>query len=180
MFAQKYERRDFMYTDGFLKISRKILDWRWYTNSNTMRVFLHLMLRANHTDAEFENYKVKRGQLVTSRKALAYELKMSEQSVRTALNHLKSTHDITITTTKKYSIITIVDYELLQINNQPFDQRKTNERPTANQQLTNNQPQYNKDKKYNKYNKNNNAINNDETEISESVKVFNSHSLFDD
>ena len=123
-----------MYTDGFLKISRKILDWRWYTNENTMRLFFHLMLRANHTDAEFENHKIKRGQLVTSRKTLAYELKMSEQAIRTALDHLKSTHDITITSTKKYSIITIVDYEQLQTSNQPFDQQTTNEQP----QLTNN------------------------------------------
>ena len=169
-----------MYTDGFLKISRKILDWRWYTNPNTVRLFFHLMLRANHTDAEFENHTIKRGQLVTSRKSLAYELKMSEQSIRTALNHLKSTHDITITTTKKYTIITIVDYELLQINSQHFDQRKTNERPTANQQLTNNQPQYNKYKKYNKYNKNNNAINNDERTGSYTLEDFESHSLFND
>ena len=166
-----------MYTDGFLKISRKILDWRWYTNENTMRLFFHLMLRANHTDAEFENHKIKRGQLVTSRKALAYELKMSEQSIRTALDHLKSTHDITITATKKYSIITIVDYEQLQTTNQPFDQQTTNEQPTINQQLTNNQPQYNKDKKYNK---NNNAINNDERTGSFTLEDFERHSLFND
>lgn len=159
-----------MYTDGFLKISRKILDWRWYTNSNTMRLFLHLMLRANYTDAEFENHKIKRGQYVTSRKALAYELKMSEQAIRTALKHLKSTHDIAIKTTSKYSIITMLNYEQYQTPTNTL----TNEQQTKNKQLTSNQPQYNKDKKYNK------AINNDEWNGSFTLEDFENHSLFKD
>lgn len=133
-FALNFERRDFMYTDGYLKISRKILDWRWYKDSNTARLFFHLMLKANHTEAEFENHTIKRGQLVTSRKALAYELKMSEQSIRTALNHLKSTHDITITTTKKYSIITVLNYEELQMPTNTL----TNNQQTSNKRATNN------------------------------------------
>ena len=162
-----------MYTEGFLKLSRNILQWRWYKDANTLRVFLHLLLCANYTDCEFEIHKIKRGQLVTGRKKLSEALKMSEREVRTALNHLKSTNDITIRTTSKYSIITIVNYEELQVSTNSL----TINQPTSNQQSTSKRPQYNKDKKYKKYN---NAINDDDCETSELVKMLESKSVFTD
>lgn len=36
-----------MYIEGFIKISRKILDWEWYTDINTKTLFLHCLLKAN-------------------------------------------------------------------------------------------------------------------------------------
>ncbi|MBQ8057075.1 MAG: hypothetical protein IJ275_01930, partial [Ruminococcus sp.] len=113
------------------------------------------------------------GQLVTGRKKLSEALKMSEREVRTALNHLKSTNDITIRTTSKYSIITIVNYEELQVSTNSL----TINQPTSNQQSTSKRPQYNKDKKYKKYN---NAINDDDCETSELVKMLESKSVFTD
>ena len=123
----------------FIKLNRNILNWRWYTNANTMRVFVHLLLKANIKDHDFEDITVHRGQLVTSRKHLSLELRISEQAVRTALNHLKSTNEITIETTSKYTIISIINYNLYQ--NKPDNQ------PTINQQSTSNQPQSKNDKK---------------------------------
>lgn len=162
-----------MYTDGYLKLSRKILSWRWYKDSNTARLFLHLMLKANHTDGEFEAHTIKRGQLVTGRKALALELGISEQEVRTALNHLKSTNDITINTTSKYSIITMLNYEEFQTPTNAL----TNNQPATNQQLTSSQPQYNKDKKYNKNNKYKDHMYEHDPEF---IKLFESKSKFND
>lgn len=159
-----------MNTQGYVKINRKILNWRWYKKPTTFRLFLHLILTANYADADFETHTIKRGQLVTCRKKLAEELNISEREVRTAINHLKATNDIAVNATSKYSIITVLDYEKIQ--------QETSEGPTRDQQMTSNQPQYNKNKKNNKNNK---GINNYriETEISH-VDLFNGKSKFND
>ncbi|MBQ8861043.1 MAG: hypothetical protein IJ015_06900, partial [Ruminococcus sp.] len=69
---------------------------------------------------------------------------------------MKSTNEITIETTSKYSIITVISYNEHQNTTNEVTSRATNNQPATNQQLTSKQPQYNK---YNKRNKYNNAIN---------------------
>lgn len=122
--------------DGFIKINRRLLSWEWYQDANTARVFIHCLIMANWKDGRFRGTEVPRGSFVTGRKKLAEELKMSEQSVRTALDHLKSTNEITIKTTPKYSIITVVKYNEYQSDNRQTNQQLTNNQPTTNQQLT--------------------------------------------
>ena len=98
----------------FIKLSRKIQSWRWYQDANTMRVFIHILLNANVYDHDFENITVKRGQWVTSQKRIAEQLNLSLKNVRTALDHLKSTNEVAIKTTSKYSIITVKNYNQYQ------------------------------------------------------------------
>lgn len=155
---------------GYIRLSREFMNWRWYTNPNTMRVYLHLLMMANFCEAEFETHIVKRGQLVTNIKSLCEQLGMTTQSVRTALRHLKLTNDITISTTAKYSIITILNYEQYASATNTV----TNEQPAVNNQITTNQQQYNNKKKYNK------SINNDVTDKSCIVEALEKKSLFKD
>ena len=82
------------------------------------------------------------GQRATSISKLSKELKLSVQSIRTALNHLKSTGELTIATTSKYTIITINNY----VSYQQLTNTLTNDQQTANKQLTNDQQQWKKDK----------------------------------
>ena len=123
-------------SNKWIKLHSKLLNWEWYKNANTMRLFIHLLLNANWKEGKFEGQIVPRGSLITGRKKLAEELNLSEQMIRTSLNNLKSTKEITIITTKKFSIITVVNYELYQQNNQVFNQQITNNQPTDNQQVT--------------------------------------------
>lgn len=121
---------------NWIKLFSKFMNWEWYKDSNTKGVFIHCLLKANWKDGKFEGKVIKRGSFVTGRKKLAEELELSEQQVRTALKHLISTNEITISTTNKYSVITIVNYELYQQVNQQTNQQLTNNQPTTNQQLT--------------------------------------------
>ncbi len=166
-----------MQTDGFIKLSRNIMDWRWYKNPNTLRLFLHLLLCANYTDGEFENYTIKRGQVVTGRKKLSEDLSMSVQEVRTALEHLKSTNEITIKRTSKFSIITVLKYDEFQKSTNT----STIKQPTSNHQSTNKQPQYNKYNKNNKYNNKYSDTKNDLYTLSDDeIAAFKSKSLYTD
>ena len=125
---------------GFIKLHRSILKWEWYDDANTMRVFLHLLLNANWEDCRYRGHLVPKGSLVIGRKKIAKELKISEQSVRTSLEHLKSTNEITIKPTNKFSIITIVNWEKYQCYDEKstnkLTNKSTNNQPTTNQQLT--------------------------------------------
>lgn len=123
-------------SNKWIKLHSKLLNWEWYKVQNTKSVFIHLLLKANWKDGKFKGYDIPRGSLVTGRKQLAEELGITEQEVRTSLKHLKSTNEITIVTTKQFSIITIVNYEMYQQNNQVFNQQVTNSQPTINQQVT--------------------------------------------
>ena len=128
-----------MENNGFIKLHRSILEWEWYDDPNTMRVFIHLLLNAQWEDSRYHGYEVPKGSLVIGRKKLAEELEITERAVRTALNHLKSTNEVTIKVTNQFSIITIVNWakyqgrddENDQQNDQQSDQRVTNERPAT-------------------------------------------------
>ena len=170
-----------MTENGFIKLNRNMLGWRWYHDLNTFKVFIHLLFKANYKDGEFENHTIKRGQLVTGRKALSKELEMSERQVRTALEHLKSTNEITITRTSKYSIITINSYNKYQDVDQRIDQQPTNNRPASDQQATSNRPQYKKNKKNKKERMQEyNSAYAQKRNASYSLEDFESKSLFKD
>lgn len=130
---------------GFIKIHRKLLEWGWYDDSAVKSVFIHLLLIANFKQAEYHGRTVERGQAVFGRENLASVLGITVQQVRTALNKLKSTGEITVQSYSKFSVATIRNFELYQGNDADAEltddnQQITNNQPTNNQQSTNNQP----------------------------------------
>lgn len=133
-----------MSVNGFIKLHRKMTEWGWYTDASTKVVFLHLLLTANYQETEWKGIKIKPGQVVVGRKKLAQDLGLSERQVRTALEHLKSTNEVTIEVTNQFSIVTIENwakYQLInndndQQNDQQRDQQPTNKRPATDQQPT--------------------------------------------
>lgn len=119
---------------GWIKIHRQILDWEWYSDNNAFRVFMHLILKANHKEKRYKGIELKSGSVITSRDILAFETGLSVQQIRTALDKLKSTNEITIETSSKGTIIQVVKYEKYQLSTN----ETTNEQPTNNQQVTTN------------------------------------------
>lgn len=120
----------------FIRLNRKIQEWGWYTNPNTFRLFIHLLIRANYKPKEWEGITIERGQFVTSHDHLASELKLSRQNIRTALKNLIKTKEIEVKSTKQYTLVTIINYDLYQSSDMYTNQQATNIQPTANQQLT--------------------------------------------
>ena len=129
---------------SYIKLNRGITEWEWFTDDNMLKLWIYLLVNAQYQDGRFKGIDVKRGQVIVGRKKLAERLGMTEQRVRNCLNRLKSTNEITIKTTNKYSLITIVKYDIYQgeseennqQNNQLANQQQTNKEPTKNQQRT--------------------------------------------
>lgn len=120
---------------GWVKLHRRLRDWEWYQDANMLRVFLHLLLSANHKAGFWRGIPVGAGQVLTGRFELSRELKLSEQQIRTTLSKLQKTNEIHIKSTNQFSIITIVKWEEYQVKEGDL----ANEEPADN--LENTQPE---------------------------------------
>jgi hypothetical protein len=126
--------------EGWIKLHRRFLKWEWFEDEKMVKLFIYLLLSVNFEDKKWRGIDVKRGQMITGRKILSKETGMSEQSIRTCLERLKSTNEITIKATNQYSVLTLTNYESYQEGlsevNQQTNQPLTNEQPTSNQRAT--------------------------------------------
>jgi len=122
-----------MEQQGWVKLHRNILQWEWYKDTHTAHLFIHLLISANHEPRKWQGITINRGQLISGRKALSQDTGIPEQSIRTSLNKLKSTNELTIKSTSKYSIYTIVNYDKYQSKDSELTIKSTS-------QLTNDQP----------------------------------------
>ena len=125
---------------GYVKIYRRLKDWEWYSDANTARVYLHILISANHRTVRFKGANIKKGQCLLSVEKMAEALRMSRQSARTALQHLISTNEITTKPTKAGTLITVVNWDNYQADD-CLDNRSPNQR--GNRQLTRYQPDTN-------------------------------------
>ena len=129
--------------EGYIKLYRSFLGWRWFTEPAPSHLFVYLLLRANYCDADWHEITVKRGQLVTSRQILSRETGLSEQVIRICLKKLARTGEIVVTTNNKFTLITICKYDDYQGDRVMLSQERTNYEPADNLQATTN----NKEKK---------------------------------
>ena len=98
----------------YIKLHRSMLEWEWWHDINTCRVFIYLLLKANWKDGTWKGIEVKRGSYISSLDKIATETDLTRDEVRTALKHLTKTKEITTVSTRKYTIFTVVNYDMYQ------------------------------------------------------------------
>lgn len=129
---------------GWIKVHRKIQEWEWYTDSKSVHLFIHILIKANHVPRKWRGIDIQSGQFITSRDKLAAETGISQQSIRTILKRMQDTNEITIKSTSKYTMLTVCNWAPYQTGagdiNQPANRQSTseltNDQPATNQQLT--------------------------------------------
>lgn len=119
---------------GYISLFRSMLEWEWFKDSSTLHIFVYCLLKANHKDKRYKGDVVKRGSFLTSRKLIAEETGLTERKVRTALEHLKVTNELTISTSPKGTVVSINNYDSYQ----KATNELTNKRPTTDQPPTTN------------------------------------------
>ena len=131
---------------GWVKLHRKLKNWRWYKDQPTKALFIHFLLEAEWVGDN-------RGQIITTESDLEKETGLSRQQIRTAIKHLQATKEITKQVTNgltnkvtdKKTVITIENYSVYQGEdiepNQETNQQEgfnlTNDQPTSNQSTIN-------------------------------------------
>lgn len=99
---------------GWIKLHRKLTEWEWYSDVNTTRLFMHLLLVANHKDNKWRGIDIKRGQRLTSLSKLATETNLSVKNIRTSIKRLKSTNEVASYSNAQHTVLTVVNYDLYQ------------------------------------------------------------------
>ena len=160
--------------NGWIKLFRNFTKWEWYSDSESVHLFLHLLLKANHKDRKWRGITIKRGQLVTSYGNLSNTLNISVQKIRTRLLNMQESGELTYQSTSKYSIITICNYDSYQglenENNTANNNQITNKQQTDNNQITNKQQTDNNQITTNKNEKKNKKIKNDKNIKENTIK----------
>lgn len=111
---------------GWIKIHRKLIDWEWYKDVNTFKLFMHLLLKANTETKKWQGLTINRGQLITSLKNLSYETGLTEKEVRTALSKLEKTKEVGKQSSSANTTLTMLNYDLYQSMGKPTDKQEAN------------------------------------------------------
>ncbi|WP_423135892.1 hypothetical protein [Morganella morganii] len=127
---------------GFALIHRQFMDSRLYRDSQAVHLWLHLILKANHTDEEVNTdigmMIVRRGQMITGRPTLVSETFIPDNKVKSLLRTFESKGMINIESKgRKFSLISIVKYDDFQSQNCPTDvQQMSNANTSKNAPLS--------------------------------------------
>lgn len=98
-----------------MRISRdKLSSWCWRGNMNKNYLMMFLLVNANFKSERFEKIIVERGQYIFSYDGLSRDCGMPLQTLRTTLKDLVETNQIAIKSTRKWSLLTICEYDSWQ------------------------------------------------------------------
>ena len=117
--------------DGWIKLYRNVTNWRLYENDFMFKFFVTLLANANVYEKKWNGTTIKRGQILTSISHLSRQFNKTTRQIRTALDNMEG-EEIEITTTNRFTIISIKNYESYQDICQTECQTECNENDKRN------------------------------------------------
>jgi hypothetical protein len=103
---------------GWIKLHRQILDSLVFQDEKIFRVWIYLLLRANHADTILllsgKKTAVKRGSLITGRRSLSEAVNIPQTSLERILKFLCEEKMIGQQTSNKNRVISILNYDSYQ------------------------------------------------------------------
>lgn len=120
----------------YIKLSRKLLEWEWYSDINTCRLFIHMLLKANWKKGRFQGIEIPRGSFPSSLNSLSEDTGLTIQSIRTCIKKLKSTGELTVSQHGKFSVFTINNYCCYQDINTETNRQSTEKQQGINREVT--------------------------------------------
>jgi hypothetical protein len=131
---------------GYVKLWRKSCESAIWKNHDLFRFWIWCLMKASHKKItehiNFQNIELEPGQFIFGRIKSSQECGLSQQTVRTCLKSLRCSQNLTIKSTNKYSIITIINWDIYQVSdpetNQQSNRSVTSKQPASNQQVTTN------------------------------------------
>jgi len=122
--------------NGWIKIHRQLFQKAYYTKSEYVHLWIHILMKANHKPNKWlyknETMKVNSGQFITSRKSLSEETGINGSKVERILKCFEIEQQIEQQNLFVNRLITIVNYDHFQKVNS-----KVNSKRTASEQQVN-------------------------------------------
>ena len=156
--------------DGFIFLHRKLLDSRLFKNEGLLKLWVWILLRANHQDKWFQietgrgvsEINCQRGELIVGRNKASKELDMSPSRFYSLLTKLKRLKKVELDPCSHYTKIKVIKYSeyqgVIKDTKQASNKQETSKQQASNKQETGKQHKQesnkvNKEKKVNKVNK---------------------------
>jgi len=127
---------------GWISLHRASMDHWIYEDSDYWKIWTTMLFKASHKDNKIlingQLVELKRGQFIFGRERFSAETNIPVSKIRRCIKLLKSDQQISQQITRKYSIISITNYDRYQKANQQSDQQTTIKRPSNDHQTTTN------------------------------------------
>lgn len=98
-----------------------ISGWQWYSDTFMLRLFLHLLVCAGSDTLRWRGMVLPAGSLITSITALRSETGMSRARIRSCLNRLQDSDEISYVRKGRYTIITVKNYGVFHLADNQSD-----------------------------------------------------------
>ena len=126
--------------EGYVKLHRKLLDSAIFANEKALKVFVWCLLKSTYSPRKvmcgMQMVELEPGQFITGRKRAAEELAIPERTVYDVMTTLKDQQLISIKPNNRFSVVTVVNWALYQVDTEESN-NKNGSSPTTNQQQTN-------------------------------------------
>lgn len=123
---------------SFVKLDHKMLTWGWKDNPNMVALWIEILLQANQFDREWHGEQYERGTFPTSLQKLADGTGLSVRTVRTCLEKLKKSQEVTCKVTNHGMKISVVKWAFYQGHDKESD-KQTDTQVTSNRQASDKQ-----------------------------------------
>lgn len=132
---------------GYAKFWRKSLDAGWIKNHKTWAFWSYCLLKASYKEFDaivgFQRVRLMPGQFIFGLRKASEETGLTIQEIRTVLNFLKKAGNLTVKTTNKYSVISIINWVIYQCDE--FGNNTQNNKPLTNHQQRTRSKEYKKE-----------------------------------
>ena len=126
-------------SNGYIKLDRRLLDWEWKDDPNMVALWIEILLQANFKEHNYHGDYFEPGTFPTSVEKLSRATGLTVRQVRTCLERLKKTKELTIESTNKGTKICVVKWAQYQgqypESDKQNDKRTTNERQAIDNSL---------------------------------------------
>lgn len=101
-------------------------EWEHFKDSNTVHVFIYLLILAVGTDTVYNGFRLKAGQYVTTVKQISESTGLTIKQVRRCIDVLKQSGEIETKSSNQNTVFTVLHYSDYQGNrqkksNKPYD-----------------------------------------------------------
>ncbi len=104
--------------NGYIKLHRKLLDSDTFKNEKLLKIWIWILLKANHKENTFllgrQKMTVSPGEFVMGLNSATDDLNLAKSTIHYWINYLEHINKVKLKKTNKYTIITILNWSTYQ------------------------------------------------------------------
>jgi len=124
--------------EGWIKLYRKLIENPIFLKPELLQLFIYCLLKANHETQRIifngQEIEIKSGQFITGREVMGRDLKQNPITTYKRLKVLENLQILNIKSNNKFSVVTVLNWELYQSEEMKRNSKRNNKGTTREQQ----------------------------------------------